>query len=317
MLWFFLLIFSGFALLLLGAEGLVRSSARIAKMFGVSSLIIGLTVVAYGTSSPELFMSCYASLIGNTEIAISNVLGSNIFNLLFILGLSSLITPLSVHKQLIKWDIPVMISCSIFLWLIACWSIVISPLEGALFLAAIVFYTFWLIYMSRKETPKKKTLEEDAFSWKSLSLHSSLILISLGLLVAGSDLLIRGAIDLAFFFGISERVVGLTIVAAGTSIPEAVTSIVAALRKEKDIAVGNVIGSNIYNILAVLGVSSCLAPNGLPFKEAALAFDLPFMVIATIICAPLFFSKYQISRLEGAFLILGYGIYIHYLILHP
>lgn len=313
----FSLIFSGLTLLMAGAEGLVKYSAHIAKTFKISPLLIGLTIVAYGTSSPEFFVSAYASFTGKADLAISNVLGSNIFNLLFILGLTSLITPLSVHKQLIKYDVPIMIFCSLLLWFFALYNPSITKWQGIFFLMGLVLYTWWLIYMGQKEVLDSYIKEKILFSWKVFFLQITAIVLSLGLLGLGANLFIKGSIQLALFFNLSERVIGLTIVAAGTSLPEIATSLVAAFRKEGDIAVGNVIGSNIYNILAVLGLSSCLAPDELSISTQALGFDLPFMVATTIVCLPLLFSKYTLSRIEGSFLLIIYGTYISYLIFYP
>lgn len=305
--------FFGLTLLFLGAEALVRSSSKIAKIFKISQLLIALTLVAYGTSSPELFVSAFASLSAKSEIAISNVLGSNIFNLLFILGISSLITPLSVHEQLIKRDIPLMILCSFVLWLIA-FSGGITAWHGTLLLLTLVTYTYWLAKKSSSEKTAQKKTEKTPFAWKSLGLQSMILVFSLGLLKLGAEFFIQGAIELAHYFSLSERVIGLSIVAVGTSLPEAATSIVAAIKKEKDIAVGNVIGSNICNILAVLGICSVISPSELSVPSQALSFELPFLAISSILALPFLFSKYTLSRAEGALFLLGYLGYLGYLL---
>lgn len=313
MLWNFLFFLIGLTFLLAGAEGLVKSSSNIAKMFKVPPLLVGLTIVAYGTSSPELFVSSYAASYGKTDIALSNVVGSNNFNLLFILGATSLITPLSVNKQLIKYDIPFMILCSCILWAVTLWDHYISSWIGIVFLVSLLVYTWRMIKAAGKDKKNDSVNRRSSFSWKGIAVQTCLNLLSLGLLIVGSDVFLKSVVQIANSFGISERVIGLTFVSAGTSLPEAATSIIAAVKKEKDIAVGNLIGSNIFNILGVLGVSSLFASGGLAISPQAASFDIPFMAFSSFISLPLLISNFSISKLEGALLVCGYVIYISYL----
>jgi cation:H+ antiporter len=257
----------GLLLLVIGAEALVRGASQLAARSGVSPLVIGLTVVAYGTSTPELAVSVQSGLSGQADIALGNVVGSNIFNVLFILGVSAMITPLVVAQQLVRLDVPLMIGVSFLLAMLARDGR-IDRLDGIALFAGIVAYTFFAIRQSRKESRRIK--EEYAKEFGAgpspaggrVAFHVALIVLGLAALVLGSGWLVNGAVMLAKWWGLSELIIGLTIVAAGTSLPEVATSVIASMRGERDIAVGNVVGSNIFNILAVLGLSSLVAPNG-------------------------------------------------------
>jgi cation:H+ antiporter len=314
----FALFVLGLVLLLLGAEALVSGASKLAAAVGISPLVIGLTVVAYGTSAPELAVSVQSTFAGQADIALGNVVGSNIFNVLFILGLSATITPLVVSRQLIKLDVPIMIGISFILALMALDGNV-GRIEGALLFAGVVTYTVFVIRQSRKE--QKQVQDEYAREYgngKSKPhwlLNVGLIIIGLGLLVLGSRWLVNGAVAIAQSLGVSELIIGLTIIAAGTSLPEVATSIIASIRGERDIAVGNVVGSNIFNILSVLGLTCLMSPNGVAVSSAALRFDIPVMLAVAVACLPIFFTGNQIARWEGA-LFLGYYIaYTLYLIL--
>jgi cation:H+ antiporter len=315
-----LLFLCGLVLLVVGAELLVRGASCLATAIGISPLVIGLTVVAYGTSSPELAVSVQAALNGQADIALGNVVGSNIFNVLFILGLSALITPLLVAQQLVRLDVPLMIGISLLTLFVALDGVV-SPFDGAFLFVGAIVYTIFLIRQSRNEG--KAITEEYAqeFGAKgsqpagSVVFQLGLIVAGLALLVLGSRWLVNGAVEAARWLGVSELVIGLTIIAAGTSLPEVATSVLASIRGERDIAVGNVVGSNIFNILAVLGLSSLLAPSGVSAAPAVLRFDLLIMIAVTVACLPIFFTGHIINRWEGA-LFLGYYVaYTLYLIL--
>ncbi|MEW5734027.1 MAG: calcium/sodium antiporter [Thermodesulfobacteriota bacterium] len=312
---YLLSILAGFALLIAGAELLVRGASRLARIAGLSPLVIGLTVVAYGTSMPEFAVSVKASLSGSADIALGNVVGSNIFNVLFILGLSSLIVPLSVSKQLVRLDVPVMIAASLLLWAFAAGGRV-GRFQGLVLFLLAVGYTVFLIRKGLRNgngssaDPATKTDK----GLRSIAWSIALVLAGLLLLVYGARLLVDGATALARHLGLSELLIGLTIVAAGTSLPEAATSVVAALRRERDIAVGNVVGSNIFNILAVLGASAAASPRGVAVSPAALLLDIPVMVAAAVFCLPFFFTGFRISRLEGFSFLFFYLAYVAYLI---
>ncbi|MBS3933508.1 MAG: calcium/sodium antiporter [Truepera sp.] len=301
----------GLLLLVVGAEALVRGASRLASAVGISPLVIGLTVVAYGTSAPELVVSVTAGLAGQADIALGNVVGSNIFNVLFILGLSALIAPLVVSQQLVRLDVPLMIAVSLLALLISLDGR-IGRIEGILCVAGIIIYTLFLIRHSRKAGQGVSNHQQDQPRTSATVLY---IVGGLGLLVLGASWLVESAVTIAQLLGVSELIIGLTIVAAGTSLPEVATSIVATIRGERDIAVGNIVGSNIFNILMVLGLSGVVAPDGIYVSPAALHFDIPIMIAVAVACLPIFFTGQVIARWEGA-VFLGYYIaYTLYLVL--
>lgn len=309
----------GLIVLVGGGESLLRGASRLAAALRISPLVIGLTVVAFGTSAPEMAVSILAALNGNADLTLGNVVGSNIFNVLFILGVSALIVPLTVSSQLIRRDVLVMIMVSIFV-LVLGWDGSIQRLEGLLLLVGIVAYTWRCIRQGRRESREVKT--EFAQQWppsqpscRGLVVHLVLITVGLALLGLGSRLLVDGSIELAESLGVGELVIGLTIIAAGTSLPELVTSLIAAIRCERDIAVGNVVGSNIFNILCVLGVSGMIGSGGVAVSPSALAFDIPVMIVVAIACLPIFFSGHLISRWEGGLFLFYYVAYTIHLVL--
>ncbi len=317
-----LMLIAGLVLLVAGAEVLVKGASRIAFMFGLSPLVIGLTIVAYGTSSPELMVSIQSSLAGQPDIAVGNVVGSNIFNILLILGISALITPLVVAQQLIRLDVPILIG-------ISCLTLMfgldgrISRVDGGIFVTGAILYTLFLMIQSRKEKNTDVTDEYEreygdssVRSPKQILINAGLIFAGLILLVLGSKFLVDSAIAIARSFGVSELVIGLTLVSAGTSLPELATSVVASMRGERDIAVGNVIGSNIFNILAVLGGAALLSPEGLSVSQDAIRFDIPVMIAVAVICLPIFITGQLIARWEGLLFLSYYVAYTGYLILN-
>lgn len=319
-----LLFVLGLAALILGAELLVRGASRLALSLGITPLVVGLTVVAFGTSAPELAVSVQSAWGGQVDIALGNVVGSNMFNVLVILGLSALITPLVVHQQVIRQEVPIMIGASLLLWVLALDG-GISRWEGLLLAGLVVGYTVLLIRQSRRETAAVMADVEreyqDAFDGRASGWDTHwgvqllLILAGLALLVLGAHWLVESAVGFARALGVSELVIGLTVVAAGTSLPEVATSVMAAIRGERDIAVGNVVGSSIFNILAVLGISASLAPADLAVAPAMLAFDIPLMVAVAAACLPVFFTGNLIARWEGALFLTLYAAYTLYLIL--
>lgn len=313
------LVLGGFALLVAGAELLVRGAVRVAAAAGLSSLVIGLTVVAFGTSTPELAVSVKAGLAGQVDIALGNVVGSNILNVLLILGLSALIVPLAVARQLLRFDVPVMIGVSGLTFVLAL-NGRIGRIEGLILFAGLVAYLVWLILLGRRGnctsavTPKEAA-DRGPHPWTWWVSNLLLIFGGLGLLVLGARLMVDGGVSLARMFGVSELIIGLTVIAAGTSLPEGATSIVAALRGERDIAVGNAVGSNLFNLLGVLGVTALASPSGVGVAPAALRFDVPVMLGVAVICLPVFFTGSMISRSEGALLLACYLAYLTYLLL--
>jgi cation:H+ antiporter len=311
----------GFAVLVIGAEMLVRGATRLAVSMGVSPLVVGLTVVAYGTSSPELAVSTLSALRGSADIALGNVVGSNICNVLLILGLSAAVTPLAVSRQLIRWDVPLMIGISVLVFLLGLDGR-IGRLDGIILFAGCAVYTIWTIRQSRRETrsaltpdnPEPSAIPADSFARRWFA-PAALILLGLGMLVLGANWLVNGAIVIARFCGISELVIGLTIVAVGTSLPEIATSLMAGIRGQRDIAVGNAVGSNIFNILLVLGLTASVAGPGIAVPADALRFDLPVMIAVAVACLPIFITGGIISRSEGIFFLLYYSAYTGYLLL--
>ncbi len=306
-----LYLLAGFALLLIGAELLVRGASRIAISLGITPLVTGLTVVAVGTGSPELAISILSSWEGQSELALGNVVGSNIFNILFILGISALIIPLTVAQQLIRWDVPIMILVSLAMLLFALDGR-ISLVEGLVLLSTGVAYTWFVIRLSRKEKDRSVRSEyEEAFGEppKGIGIWAAVGLLLAGLagLTVGSQWLVDSATAIAAELGVSDLVIGLTIVAVGTSLPEVATSVVAGIRGERDIAVGNAVGSNIYNILLVIGSAAVASEQGILVSGRALSFDLPVMVVTAMACLPVFFIGKRLGRRKGG-LFLGYYI---------
>tara|TARA_R110000796_G_scaffold127333_5_gene242607 strand:- start:19670 stop:20743 length:1074 start_codon:yes stop_codon:yes gene_type:complete len=313
----FVYLIAGLVLLVLGAESLVRGAVKLAERLGISALVIGLTVVAFGTSAPEMAVSVQASLSGSGDIAVGNVIGSNIANILLILGLSALVAPLVVSRQLVRLDVPVMLAAGVLAFLLA-WNGSISRLDGCILLAFLLLYTVFLVIASKREARSdERNSDDDETQTKPLSWLTQLFLIALGLglLVAGSHLLIEGAVSLARALGLSELVIGLTVVAVGTSMPELATSLMAVYRGERDIAVGNVVGSCIFNLLLVLGAGAVVTTEGLSISPNALAFDFPVMLAVFGACLPIFFSGYRINRWEGAMFLGYYMAYTLYLIM--
>lgn len=306
----------GLVALIFGAQLLVRGASKLALSLGISPLVVGLTVVAFGTSSPELAVSIRSAYAGQVDIALGNVVGSNIFNVLFILGLSALVTPLLVDRQLVRQEVPAMIGISLLLFTLS-HDGQISRWNGALLFGLLAAYTVFVILQSRrarKEAGDEALPEVDGWDrrwWAQVALVAA----GLSLLVQGSNWLVDAAVTFARHLGISELVIGLTIVAAGTSLPEVATSVLAALRGQRDIAVGNVVGSNIFNILGVLGVSALVAPGGLPVSPAMLSFDLPVMTAVAVACLPIFFTGHLIARWEGAVFFGYYLAYSTYLVM--
>ncbi|WP_310389318.1 calcium/sodium antiporter [Roseateles sp.] len=309
----------GLIALVSGAELLVRGASKLALSAGISPLVVGLTVVSMGTSAPEVAVSIGAALDGLPDLAIGNVVGSNIFNVLFILGISALIVPLTVHAQVIRQEVPVMIGASLLLLAVA-WDGRLSFNDGLLMMALFIAYTVLLVRQSRresKETQAEFTEEMPAeANWdKHWGVQVLLIAVGLGLLVLGSNWLVGAAITVAKSLGVSDLVIGLTIVAAGTSMPEVATSIMAAIRGQRDIAIGNVVGSNIFNILGCLGLTALISPAGIPVAASVLNFDIWVMLAVALACLPVMLSGREIARWEGVVFIGYYIAYTAYLIL--
>jgi cation:H+ antiporter len=315
-----LLLIAGLVVLVIGADLLVRGASRLALRFGISPLVIGLTVVAFGTSAPELAVSVQSGLDGQADIAVGNVVGSNIFNVLAVLGLSALIAPLVVHQQLVRFEVPLVVGLSVLVLLMTRDGR-IGLLDGLLLVSGLVAYTALVVRQSRREAAAVEAEYAREFGaapsgWLArLPVQIALILAGLGLLVLGASWLVDSAVAIARALEISEAVIGLTIVAAGTSFPELATSVVATIRGERDIAVGNVVGSSMFNLLGILGIAALATPGGLAVAPGLIYFDIPVMIAVAFACLPIFASGNRIARWEGALFLVYYAIYIAYLVL--
>lgn len=303
----------GFVLLGFGAEALVSGSARLALRLGLAPVFIGLTIVAFGTSAPEFAVSMQAALSGSSAIALGNVVGSNIANIGLILGITAILAPTRIDTQLTRIQMPILIVVSILLWLLLIDG-EIGLLDGILLSLGLIVF---IVVSHRKADPRQVTAEislPDSSKDSALSkLPVSIVFIigGLALLIAGSTIFVEGAVSLAQHFGVSEMFIGLTIVAVGTSVPELATSVLAALRKHPDIAVGNIVGSNVFNILGILGITAVVSP----VSSADISiFDLAAMLVFAIVLLPLARTGFVLTRLEGAMLLAGYIAYIAYLV---
>lgn len=307
----FVLVLLGFILLVVGGEYLVRSSVALSFKFNVSKLVIGLTVVSFATSAPELLVSLQAAFDGSSDISLGNVIGSNIANIGLVLGITAIITPLAIDKDFYKFNWPIMMLLSFMLYLFLSTENRLSSLEGlALFISLIIFLVV-LIRRSRKGVKDLVEEIDEALQLVSNFKIAIWLLIGAAALYFGSEWLVKGAKDIAFSFGVSERVISVTMVAVGTSIPELAASVIAALKKEKAISLGNLIGSNIFNITSVLGITAMIQPIELN-DERLLTSDIFWMLGFSFILIPLAFipKKFQLSKLEGAILFIAYGIFV-------
>lgn len=307
-----LFLIGGLIMLFIGAEGLIRGSSNLAIKIGITPLVVGLTVVAFGTSTPELVVSLKAALLGNSSIALGNVVGSNVANIALILGVAAIIRPLKVHANVIMREIPIMIGITVLLLIIIIDGEV-GFIDGLIFVLGIIAYTVVNVIMARKEKNPEVDAEFEEGLKSKLGVPVSIVfmVVGFGLLIAGANFFVKSAVAIAKLFEMSDAVIGLTIVAIGTSLPELITSIVASYKKEADIAIGSVVGSNIFNILSILGITALI----FPVSSAGInIIDLSVMLFTAIILFPLSRTGFSITRLEGAFLLAGYVVYIYYLL---
>lgn len=305
------LLLVGLVVLILGGELLVRGATRLALLLKISPMVVGLTIVAFGTSAPELFVSIKSALAGSPDIAIGNVVGSNICNLALILGLTAIITPIPVGRNSIRIDWPVAMIGSLLLYY---WMSdgAIEFFEGVIFVGLVITYTVFIVNRSRKETNAALELSDEIIKGtpvKQTLVDTLLIVAGCAGLYFGSDWFLMGAIAIAENLGVSERVIGLTVVAVGTSLPEMVTSVMASLKKQIDVALGNLIGSNIFNILFILGTTSIVME--IPVSEVILGNDMIWMIAVTLLIFPMMITKKNIGRWEGVMLFLVYGAYTY------
>ncbi|MFH0943853.1 MAG: calcium/sodium antiporter [Planctomycetota bacterium] len=317
MFWTSCQLLAALILLALGAEGLVRGSVGVARRCGISSFFIGLTIVGFGTSTPELFTSIVASLRGQTDIAVGNVVGSNIFNTALILGLTALVCPIPVRLAVVRREVLVVIAASVLPYLALSSGGVLGRPQGALFLGLLGIYLIRGYRAGRREGALEAALEQELEAElrlpvvkrpPGLVVNVVWIILGLAVLILGSRLLVHSSSALARSLGVSDLVIGLTIVAAGTSAPELFTSIVAAARKQSDIAVGNILGSNIFNLLGILGTSALV--TGQRISGQLLWLDLPLMILLAVVLLPIVLTGALISRFEGAVLALVYLAYL-------
>jgi len=322
----------GLIALIVGAEMVVRGASRLAAMLGVKPLVLGLTVVSIGTSVPELAVGITASMQGSGSLAVGNIAGTNMVNILFILGLSAFLQPLPIHLQVLKLDLPMMVIAAAMMAGLSLDG-TLTPFDGVLMFVAAVIYTMALLRISKRESRAVEKEFEDMCGIdpgetcgidtikrrqreKQARLKYAVMLVAgMGITVIGADWMVNGAIGIARTLNISDALIGLTIVAIGTSSPELATTVVATIRKERDVAVGNLLGSSIYNILVVLSLTCMISPGGLPVTHELMLFDIPLMTGVALACVPVFLNGKCISRMEGGMGVTLYLIYLLWLIL--
>ncbi len=308
----------GLVALVVGAEALVKGAARLAARTGLSPIIIGLTVVAFGTSAPELAVSLGAAIRDEADLAVGNVVGSNIANVLLVLGIAAAVGGgLVVAQRIVRIDVPIMVGLSVLV-LVLGFDNQLSRLEGALFVAILIGYISWTVVAARRDPSLIADDDYDEFDAEHLRNSSpwrdlAYLVAGLVLLVVGSSSLVEAASDIAQALGVSELIIGLTVVAIGTSLPEVATSVAAAARGHRDLAVGNAVGSNMFNILAVLGITAVVSPSSIPIPDAALRLDIPVMIAVAVACLPIFAYDFSLRRWEGVLFLLYYAAYLTWL----
>jgi cation:H+ antiporter len=306
-----LLLLLGVVLLTAGGEALIRGSLAAAKRFGISPLLSGLVIVGFGTSAPELVVSIDAAINGRPDIAIGNIVGSNIGNILLILGLCSVITPLAVKPLALRRDAVAVVAASL-LFMVLVGGSALHRGDAVILLIALLSYLFWAYKTERPESPHaelhKAEAQELSMVPKSVTWTVTAVVMGLFLLMGGSQVLLKGAVGIAESFGIPETVIGLTLVAVGTSLPELSISVIAAIRRHADVAVGNILGSNIFNLLGILGISALLQP--LPVPARILQFDQWVLLGTSLLLFLFLYTGYRLSRLEGSLFLIGYTVYV-------
>lgn len=304
---------------------MVRGGAQLASRLGISPMLVGLTVVSIGTSLPELAVGVTAALEGSGELAVGNIAGTNVVNILFILGLSALISPLAIERRTLRLDLPVMAGAAVLLWVLAV-NGVLSRLDGLILVCGAVVYTVVLIRMSRRESQATAAEYVQAFpvvpelgeptkrvGGKTVQ-HVAMTVTGIAVVILGAEWLVGGAVGIAREFGVSDALIGLTVVAIGTSAPELVTTIVSTVRGQRDIAVGNLLGSSVYNILLILGITCLVPANGLTLTHNLVWIDIPLMVAASLACIPIFVTGRRVHRAEGAAMVTAYLGYLVFLL---
>jgi cation:H+ antiporter len=311
---------AGLGALVVGAEVMVRGSARAASRLGISPIVVGLTVVSIGTSMPELAVGVVAASEGSGALAVGNIAGTNVVNMLFVLGLSALILPLAIEMRTLRFELPVMAAAAILLWVLAA-NGVLSRVDGLILVIGAIAYTVAVIRASRRERREAVAEFAEAYPADGTRTNGHRTVLDIGMMIAGiavvvlgAEWLVDAAVGMAREFGVSDALIGLTVVAIGTSAPELVTTVVSTLRGERDIAVGNLLGSSIYNILLILGVTCLVPAHGLELTPALVRIDIPIMVGVTLACIPIFISGRRVGRFEGGAMVGAYVAYLAFLL---
>lgn len=308
---------AGLAALIAGAEVMVRGGAKVAARFGISPIVIGLTVVSIGTSMPELAVGVVAAVEDNGALAVGNIAGTNVVNLLLVLGLSALLLPLALEIRTLRFELPAMAGAAVLLLLLA-FDGVLSRFDGVVLTVGAVVYTVTVVRMARRESRDVTTEFTHAYPQPEApdrtALHVGMTLAGIAIIVIGAERMVDAAVGMAREFNVSDALIGLTVVAIGTSAPELVTTVVSTLRGERDIAIGNLLGSSIYNILLILGVTCLVPPNGLALPPELVRVDIPIMVVATLICIPIFITGRRVSRVEGGLMVGAYLAFLAFLL---
>lgn len=311
---------AGLVFLIAGAEFVVRGGTELAARIGISPTVIGLTVVAVGTSAPELAVGIDAVLSGNGDLAVGNIAGTNIVNILLIFGLSALMRPLALRTETLWLDLPAIVAASLtFLVMASDGSL--SRAEGIVLVAASLVYTAAIVHMARRENKARRAsfakdfadTEHSPESNGSAIWNLATLVLGIAVIVVAADWLVKGSVELARLWGVSDAFIGLTVVAIGTSSPELVTTIVATLKKQRDIAIGNLLGSSVYNILFILGVTCIVSPSEISLARSLIVIDIPVMTAVALACVPVFYSGREVSRTEGALFVSAYFAYLAYL----
>lgn len=308
----------GLAALVAGAEVMVRGATKIASRLGISAIVVGLTVVAIGTSMPELAIGVVAASEGTGALAVGNIAGANVINLLFVLGLSALMLPLAIEMRTLRFELPVMAVAAVLLMILA-FDGVLSRVDGMILVVCAVVYTFAVIQAARRETRDAaaefvQAYPADTTGGRSTALHVVMMVGGIAIIVLGADRLVDAAVGIAGGFGVSDALIGLTVVAIGTTAPELVTTVVSTLRGDRDIAIGNLLGSSIYNILLILGITCLIPAHGLELPSALVRIDIPIMVAVTLACIPIFISGRRVHRGEGAAMVCAYVAFLVFLL---
>jgi cation:H+ antiporter len=309
----------GLGALVAGAEVMTRGGTKIASRLGISPIVVGLTVVSIGTSTPELAIGVVAASEGSGALAVGNIAGANVINLLFVLGLSALILPVAIEMRTLRLELPVMAGAAILLWVLAADS-VLSRVDGLILVTGAIAYTGAVIWAARRETREIADEFDEAYptvatSGPRTALHVGMTLGGIAIIVVGAQLLVDAAVGMARAFDVSDALIGLTVVAIGTTAPELVTTVVSTLRGERDIAIGNLLGSSMYNVLLILGVTCLVPAHGLELPPALVRIDIPIMVAATLVCIPIFISGRRVGRIEGGAMVAAYVAFLAFLLL--